>query len=237
MKRRLLAAAAVVAMTFGPMLPAHADDWKVTGEFGWFGVGKAQEIEKGHVYWVGEFSGTFFNDKGPGSLFHRAGVKCPAFNDVDLNNKKGKAGGYCVITDTDGDQAYLSWRSEGDTVTGPGTFDYTGGTGKYKGISGANTFVGVGQVNWKDGTTTGYSTWNRSEATGSSTAPTTLVDRPLLSGAVLAWKLVMRKLPDGTTLVPPAVLGASTTHSGLTNLNVFLAHARRQAGLLHQDIH
>ena len=173
MKRGLLGAAIIVAMTFGPMLPAHADDWKVTGEFGWFGVGKAQEIEKGHVYWVGEFSGTFFNDKGAGSLFHRAGVKCPAFNDVDLNNKKGKAGGYCIITDTDGDQAYLSWRSEGDTVTGPGTFDYTGGTGKYKGISGANTFVGVSQVNWKDGTTTGYATWNRSEATGSSTAPTT----------------------------------------------------------------
>jgi hypothetical protein len=33
---------------------AQADDWKVTGEFGWFGVGKAQEIEKGHFYWVGK---------------------------------------------------------------------------------------------------------------------------------------------------------------------------------------
>ena len=173
MKLRLLAAAAVVAMTFGPMLPAHAEDWKVTGEFGWLGVGKAQEIEKGHVYWVGEFTGTFFNDKGSGSLFHLAGVKCPASNDVDLNNKKNKGAGYCVITDTDGDQAYLTWRGEGDTVSLPGTFDYTGGTGKYKGISGANTFVGHNQVNWKDGTSTGHSTWNRSEATGSSTAPTT----------------------------------------------------------------
>ena len=54
---------------------AHAEDWKVTGSFGWFGVGKAYQIEKGHVYFVGEFSGTFFNDKGKGSLFDQAGVK------------------------------------------------------------------------------------------------------------------------------------------------------------------
>ena len=35
------------------------------------------------------------------------------------------------------------------------------------------------------------------------------------------WKLVMRKLPDGTTQVPPAVLGTYTTHNELQNLNVF----------------
>jgi hypothetical protein len=35
------------------------------------------------------------------------------------------------------------------------------------------------------------------------------------------WKLVMRKLPDGTTVTPPAVLGAYTIHHGLQNLNVF----------------
>jgi hypothetical protein len=140
---------------------AQAQDWKVTGEFGWFGVGKAYQIEKGHFYWVGEFSGTFFNDKGKGSLFHRAGVKCPAHFDADFNNKKSRAAGYCVITDTDGDQAYLTWQNQGDTVTGPGTFQYTGGTGKYQSISGNNTFVGVTQVNWQDGTTSGFATWNR----------------------------------------------------------------------------
>src|SRR5215475_12974527 len=92
----------------------NAEDWKVVGEFGWFGVGKAYEIEKGHYYWVGEFSGTFFNDKGEGSPFHRAGVKCPAHNDLDFNNKKNTAAGYCIITDLDGDTAYCSWQLSGD---------------------------------------------------------------------------------------------------------------------------
>ena len=35
------------------------------------------------------------------------------------------------------------------------------------------------------------------------------------------WKLVMRKLPDGTTLTAPAVLGTYTIHRDLQNLNVF----------------
>ena len=110
---------------------------------------------------MGEFTGTFFNDKGPGSLFHRAGVKCPAFFDADFNNEKSTAAGYCIITDTEGAQAYSTWQHAGDTVRGPGTFEYKGGTGKYKEISGSNTFVGVTQVNWQDGTSTGYATWNR----------------------------------------------------------------------------
>jgi hypothetical protein len=62
---------AVLALGFGLSTAAYAEDWKVTGEFGWFGVGKAQQLEKGHVFWVGEFSGT-----GQGSLFRHAG-RCP----------------------------------------------------------------------------------------------------------------------------------------------------------------
>jgi hypothetical protein len=141
---------------------AHAEDWKVTGTFGWFAVGKAYQIEKGHLYFVGEFSGTFFNDKGDASLFDKAGVKCPAFYDIDLNNKKGKAGGYCTISTAPGDDAYLSFKCEGDTVHCAGPFEYTGGVGKYAGISGSNyTFSATTEVNWPDGTVTGFSTWNR----------------------------------------------------------------------------
>jgi hypothetical protein len=46
---------------------------------------------------------------------------------------------------------------------------------------------------------------------------------PLAQGQEVdgSWKLVMRKLADGTTVTPPAVLGAYTIHHGLQNLNVF----------------
>ena len=36
-----------------------------------------------------------------------------------------------------------------------------------------------------------------------------------------AWRLVMRKLPDGTTLVPPAIHGSATTHAGVSSRIVF----------------
>jgi len=150
-----------LAMGLGLSAPTHAEDWKPVGQAGFLGVGKVYQIEKGHLFWVGEFSGTFFNDKGKGSLLDNAGIKCPAYNDIDTNNKKSKAAGYCVMSDPNGDQAYLKWQNEGDGITGPGTFEWTGGTGKYQGISGSNTFVGHTQVNWPDGTASGYATWNR----------------------------------------------------------------------------
>jgi len=142
-------------------LAAFAQDWKPVGAFGWHGTGRLQELEKGHFYWVGEFSGIFLSDKGEGGLFHHSGVRCPAFNDIDLNNRKHRAGGYCVLMDADGDQAFGAWQSAGDGRRGPGTFSFTGGTGKYKGIAGGNSFVGTTEVQWPDGGVSGYSTWNK----------------------------------------------------------------------------
>jgi hypothetical protein len=127
----------VAALSVGLIVSGgtQAEDWKPVGQAGFHGVGKAYEIEKGHFYWVGEYAGTFFNDKGEKSLFDHAGVKCPAWFDFDLNNKKSKAGGYCVMTDVDGDQAYLTWQNAGTPTRAPGTFDWTGGTLTYPLIS------------------------------------------------------------------------------------------------------
>jgi len=101
------------------------------------------------------------NDKGEGSLFHLAGAKCPGSIDLDTNTKKAKGSGYCIISDSAGDQAFHAWQGEGDGVTYHGTFGNYGGTGKYKGVTGHNTFTGHVQVNWQDGTSTGYTTLNR----------------------------------------------------------------------------
>lgn len=158
------AIAALVALLFLVAISGQAADGKLTGEFGWFGVGKAHEIDKGHFFWVGEFSGTFFNDKGEGSVMHRAGVKCPGWFDANYNTDKSSAGGYCIITDLEGDKAYCTWSNGGNAKNGSknaGTFECTGLSGKYKTLKAKNTFVGVTQVNWADGTSSGYATWNR----------------------------------------------------------------------------
>ena len=140
---------------------AVAQDWKAVGDMGWLAVGKMHEIEKGHFYWVGEFSGTFFNDKGMGTLFHRAAMKCPAFLDLDMNVGKHTAGGHCVVNDGEGNQAYLSWTNKGNGQTGTGTFTYTGGTGKFKDIKGGGNFSTLMHAPWPDGTASGLSSWNK----------------------------------------------------------------------------
>jgi hypothetical protein len=156
--------AMVISTLVGVSSTSHAADEMAVGDFGWFGVGKAHELEKGHFFWVGEFSGTFFSDKGDGGLFHLAGVKCPGWLDQDFNAGTSKGGGTCIVTDLQGDRAYLTWSNAGKPGPGgrgPGSFRYTGGTGKYAGMSGSGRFVGVTQVNWADGTASGYSIWNK----------------------------------------------------------------------------
>lgn len=161
MKAHLVRGCVVAVLILGWAEAARAQDWKPVGTFGWFATGKVWELGKGHTYWLGEFSGTFLNDKGDGSLFHRAGVRCPAFDDNDSNTKKRTAAGRCIITDRDGDQAFLTWQGAGDSMSIPGTFSFIGGTGKYKGINSSNNFTGGPAVPYQDGTASGFSTWNR----------------------------------------------------------------------------
>src|SRR5262245_14655123 len=128
MKTQSIAVSVIALLAFG--LPAAAQDYKVSGQFGWFGIGKAAELEKDHVFWVGEFSGTFFNDKGANSLFDHSGVRCPGSYDLNFGKKQGHANGYCIIMGegSASDQAFLKWSCDGDTVDCSGTFEYTGGT-------------------------------------------------------------------------------------------------------------
>ena len=143
----LLAAFAAVAQA------QIAKSGKFTAHFGFFGVGTAHPVEEGHLFWVGEFSGTVFNDAGNG-IFHRASSKCPAVSDIFLGGE-ANLHGYCILTDSDGDQAFIAWKCNGPAlVSCSGDFQWTGGTGKYTGIRGDNTFQGIFVTQ-----TEGYALW------------------------------------------------------------------------------
>lgn len=162
--RRIVRSSLVAVVALASATAAVAQE-KVIGEFGWFGVGKTHELEKGHYFWVGEFSGTFFNEKGEGSPMHKSGLKCPGYNDLDFAKGTTHSGGICIVTDLDGDRLYLIWRiPSGNPAPGSrnaGTVEYTGGTGKYQTWSGKFPFRGTVQINWADGTATGYASWVR----------------------------------------------------------------------------
>ena len=147
------AAALAIALVFVLGGTAQAKSGKYTGHFGWYSVGQIFDIEEVHLFWVGEFTGIFFNDAGSG-IFHQMSTKCPAVNDI--YDGVGHLHGYCIMTDADGDKAFLSWKCEGPAGKGcSGTFDWTAGTGKYTGIQGKNTFqstnvtLNEGHVAWQ----------------------------------------------------------------------------------------
>lgn len=110
-----------------------------SGKFGWSGSGTGHQIEKNHVFFVGEFDGAFFNDAGSGFL-HGSSWVCPGVNDI-VNGVTQAAHGYCIVTDPDGDKAFGSWKSKGSAPgRGSGDYTWTGGTSKYSGITGGGTF-------------------------------------------------------------------------------------------------
>ena len=62
---------AVVALVlcYGASVEAQlAKQGTYTGHFGWYAVGKTVELEKDHLFFLGECSGTFLNDTGQGFL-------------------------------------------------------------------------------------------------------------------------------------------------------------------------
>ncbi len=114
-------------------------DGSFSGKFGWSASGAGHEIEKNHLFFLGEFNGTFFNDESAGFL-DGSSWACPGVNDV-VNGVTRAAHGYCIVTDQDGEKAFGSWTSTGTAPgRGAGEFKWTGGTGKYRGLTSGGTF-------------------------------------------------------------------------------------------------
>ena len=107
----------------------------LAGRLYWRGQGKWIEVEKDHMVFSGEITGTFFNDAGEGFL-HRATAVCPGIRDTvrDVVN----AHGYCVFTDEDGSKATFAWKCKGPRCDGDA--EWISGTGKYAGLKGRVAF-------------------------------------------------------------------------------------------------
>lgn len=150
MKKIILSYFALVLLLSVSTVSAVEKEGKYKSYLGWSSVGNTVQVGPDHTFFTGEFSGTNFNADGKGFL-HETSFVCPGVMDTNKGIYNGH--GYCVVTDNDGDKAYLSWKCKGEELC-RGDFQWTGGTGKYKGLSGDNTFyalIGIG------GTAQGYS--------------------------------------------------------------------------------
>jgi hypothetical protein len=142
---RLLSALTLVLAVGATAEAQGPKQGKYRGMVGARGAGAIHELEKGHVFFVGGYSGVFFNDVANGFL-DKSSVECPGVNDI-VNGLSIGMHGYCIVTDKDGDKAFLVWKGKDTSPNvGGGDFQWTGGTGKYSGIKGNNTYryTGIG---------------------------------------------------------------------------------------------
>jgi len=138
-----------------------ANNQKPVGNFGWFGVGDATQISETKIYWVGEFSGTFFSAEENHPL-HNASVRCPASMELDLANNVQNADGYCMLRDLDGHKSSIEWAGSGSIGDMSGGWTWVSGEGPYADLVGQSggLFRGVTITNWEDGMATGVAYWN-----------------------------------------------------------------------------
>ena len=111
-----------------------------SGWFGWHSVGTLTDLGGGVLQWHGEFDGALRNEAGSGFM-HNAAVICPGATLIVAGHAHFR--GNCIVTDQDGDRATLVWMCDakvGERCDGP--MEWVGGTGKYSGITGRNTFNG-----------------------------------------------------------------------------------------------
>ena len=139
----ILAAVAIVLLLGTHAEAQLAKKGTYSGRFSWSTHGKTVEMAPGHEVFSGKFAGVFNNDEGKGFL-HESSWVCPGVNETK-NDVTQSGKGYCLVTDTDGDKAFLSWGGGKATKPGKanGKFEWTGGTGKYAGITGSNTYSGT----------------------------------------------------------------------------------------------
>lgn len=147
-------AALAAALVAGPAVAAD-------GYFGWAASGTTYEVGPQHYFFVGAFTGMLQTEDASSPL-NNAALQCPGSLSIGING-----GGYCVYTDGAGDKLFTQWTCDGAVATPPGaiaalncTNTITGGTGKYDGATGGNTFVGVTQFAHPDGVVSGYSVVN-----------------------------------------------------------------------------
>ena len=96
------------------------------------------EDQPNHMVYVAEYDGAVYNGDGKPFL-DKARYQVVAFTDTAVSR-----GGYKFFTDADGSKVFAKYTvTEGKLPDLRGTFEFTGGTGKYEGITGNGTFHDV----------------------------------------------------------------------------------------------
>ena len=127
----------VIAGTAGM---AHAGEKSVKILMPWAGEGSVYTIGIDKLLFMGEFEGIMYVETSAGEL-DAAYANCPASQRIDMKGKQSSATGYCTITISSEEVVFAEWSCKGKVGACEGTFNLTGGTGKYAGVTGSSEIL------------------------------------------------------------------------------------------------
>jgi len=122
-------------------LPAWAaEEGTVRATSSWIAEGRYFEVKEEQALFVGAFAGVMYVETKQGAM-DAAKILCPGMVEINLKDGKQSGEGRCIITSQAGDKVYATWRCAGEHGMGcTGSFTFTGGTGRFKGITGQSVF-------------------------------------------------------------------------------------------------
>ncbi len=123
---------------FGQFVQAQESD-ALKGVAVFEGEGMLFQVEDQQVYFVGGYVGVMVvgNDK---EALNAATMICPATIETNLATGDQSGHGRCILTDKDDNKVFAKWTCYGTPAHCKGAFTFTGGTGRFEGISGINEF-------------------------------------------------------------------------------------------------
>jgi hypothetical protein len=117
-----------------------AEEGTVRATSSWVADGRYFEVKEDQALFVGVFTGVMYVETKTGAM-DAAELLCPAMVEINLKDGTQSGEGRCIITTRPGDKVYATWRCAGEHGAGcAGTFTFTGGTGRFTGITGNSPF-------------------------------------------------------------------------------------------------
>jgi hypothetical protein len=121
--------------------PGHAGETSVKAWAVWQGQGRFYKATENLALFAGHFEGIMEVENKQGDL-DAASMVCPATLEVNLTDGMQQGWGRCIIVTRDGDRVYAGWTCTGKHLEGcAGPFNVSGGTGKFRSVSGESVFV------------------------------------------------------------------------------------------------
>lgn len=121
--------------------PGHAGETSVKAWAVWQGQGRFYKATENLALFAGYFEGIMEVENKQGDL-DSASMVCPATLEVNLTDGTQQGWGRCIIMTRDGDRLYAGWTCIGKHLEGcGGLFNVSGGTGKFRSVSGESVFV------------------------------------------------------------------------------------------------